>query len=378
MPRCSGRSRPCRSRSRSRRPRRGTTCRRVGGTGLSSAAAGRTPPAFGSSISRWPRCRCSASDNCSFPASDLDARQYAFQLLFVYTASGLGLLLTTSFLGLRRYLRQRRQEMPLQMVNLWLGIGVALIVGVMFAAMLLPRPNAEYAISDLPIHVGSPDQHASPYGMGREGVEEDQPDARLEPRDDAKPDAPQSDQPGDSKSSAGSNDDAKIDEQAATAANDQQKAEKRGESGRRKPPETAKESPGKQVSPTRRSSPRTIRADGKERKADRRDRKAEKKAKPSDGSGTAESEAARETAGTAKSRRPRSSSSPRAPSVPQMLASARAAFVRLVAEMDSLPGVGGADRLGRLEESRRVAGGIARLPADVGRLLEPAVRRKAA
>ena len=53
------------------------------------------------------------------------ARRYAFWLLCVYVASGLGLLLTTSFLGLRRYLRQRRIEMPTMMANLWLGIGAA-------------------------------------------------------------------------------------------------------------------------------------------------------------------------------------------------------------------------------------------------------------
>lgn len=133
------------------------------------------------------------------PARDTAARQYAFQLLFVYTASGLGLLLSTSFLGLRRYLRQRRQEMPLMMVNLWLSIGLVLIVGVMFAAMLLPRPNAEYTISELPIRVGSPDQNASPYGMGSEGVEEKQPDARAEQRDDAPPDSPTTDQSGKTK-----------------------------------------------------------------------------------------------------------------------------------------------------------------------------------
>ena len=137
------------------------------------------------------------------PSGDSSARQYAFQLLFVYTASGLGLLLSTSFLGLRRYLRQRRQEMPLLMVNLWLGIGLVLIFAVMFVALLLPRPNAEYAISEPPIRVGSPDQNASPLGMGREGVEEKQPDARLEPRDDAKDDAPQSDQPGKKPSADG-------------------------------------------------------------------------------------------------------------------------------------------------------------------------------
>jgi hypothetical protein len=117
------------------------------------------------------------------PADDLSARQYAFQLLCVYTASGLGLLLATSFLGLRRYLRQRWQEMPLSMVNLWLTIGGTLIVGVMLAAMLLPRPNPEYAISELPFRIGSPDQRPSPSGTGREGVKEKQSGARGEQRD---------------------------------------------------------------------------------------------------------------------------------------------------------------------------------------------------
>ena len=114
------------------------------------------------------------------PAGKPSDRQYAFRLLFVYTASALALLLSTSFLGLRRYLRQRQQEMPLAMVNLWLGIGSALIVAVMLLALLLPRPNAEYAISELPIHIGSPDQKSSRYGFGREGVPENQPSARGE------------------------------------------------------------------------------------------------------------------------------------------------------------------------------------------------------
>jgi hypothetical protein len=79
-------------------------------------------------------------------------------LLCVYVGSGLGLLLSTRFLGLRRYLRQRHQEMPLAMTGRWLGIGWVLIAGVMLAALFLPRPNAEYAISELPFRVGSPDQ----------------------------------------------------------------------------------------------------------------------------------------------------------------------------------------------------------------------------
>jgi hypothetical protein len=119
------------------------------------------------------------------PADKLESRQYAFNLLFVYTACGLGLLLSTSFLGLRRYLRQRKQEMPFLMVNLWLGTGATLIAGVMFVALLLPRPNPEYAISELPFKIGSPpdkELESSRFGRGREGVDEKKEWTRGEDR----------------------------------------------------------------------------------------------------------------------------------------------------------------------------------------------------
>jgi hypothetical protein len=117
-------------------------------------------------------------------SDDLSARQYAFVLLCVYTGSGLALLLTTSFLGLRRYLRQHRIEMPLTMVNLWLGTGGVLIAGVMFIAMLIPRPNAEYPISEVPFQFGSPDQHSSRFGQGSDGVHEKKSYARSEKSDE--------------------------------------------------------------------------------------------------------------------------------------------------------------------------------------------------
>ena len=60
------------------------------------------------------------------PASNVEARRYAFWLLTIYVACGLGMLLTTSFLGLRRYLRGRRLQMPASMTALWLGIGSAM------------------------------------------------------------------------------------------------------------------------------------------------------------------------------------------------------------------------------------------------------------
>src|SRR5262249_42296503 len=54
---------------------------------------------------------------------------------------GLGLLLTTSFLGLRRYLRQRKLNMPAAMTGTWMLLG-ALFVGVfLLVGGILPRPG---------------------------------------------------------------------------------------------------------------------------------------------------------------------------------------------------------------------------------------------
>lgn len=120
-----------------------------------------------------------------FNQSD-DSRRYVFKLLFVYVAAALGLLLTTSFLGLRRYLRQRNIEMPTQMAGAWLGTGAVMIVALLLFCMILPRRNAEYSISDIPAFAGSPDDLATnSWGFGNDGPEED--DAKREAkRKDAK------------------------------------------------------------------------------------------------------------------------------------------------------------------------------------------------
>jgi hypothetical protein len=96
------------------------------------------------------------------PASDVGRRRYAFGLLVVYVAAAFALLVSTSFLNLRRYLRQRRIEMPLPIAGTWVGVGAALIVLVMLLAALIPRPNAEIALSQVPWQAGSPsDRKAS-------------------------------------------------------------------------------------------------------------------------------------------------------------------------------------------------------------------------
>lgn len=115
------------------------------------------------------------------PESDTAGRRYAFWLLSVYVASGMGLLLTTSFLGLRRYLRQRRIEMPTLMANLWLGTGATVIGILLVVAALLPRPSAEYAISQLPFTVGSPEQQRSKSpSVPREGTKDEDPGTARE------------------------------------------------------------------------------------------------------------------------------------------------------------------------------------------------------
>jgi hypothetical protein len=99
------------------------------------------------------------------PAEDEERRRYVFWLLGIYVASGLGLLLTTSFLGLRRYLRQRKLHMPPAMTGVWLTMGCLLIGALLLAGAFLPRPNAEYPLVNLPSLTGSRDREASRYAM---------------------------------------------------------------------------------------------------------------------------------------------------------------------------------------------------------------------
>jgi hypothetical protein len=114
------------------------------------------------------------------PASDVAGRRYAFGLLTVYVTSGLALLLTTSFLGLRRYLRQRKIEMPATMAGLWLSTGGILIVLLVAAAAILPRPSAEYAIAELPFSIGSKKQDVSDFApVLREGTQDAHPHTRA-------------------------------------------------------------------------------------------------------------------------------------------------------------------------------------------------------
>jgi hypothetical protein len=104
------------------------------------------------------------------PADETARRQYAFQLMCVYVGSGLGLLLTTSFLGLRRYLRQRNLRMPAGITTAWLSLGAFLIAVVLCLGALLPRPADPQPFFNWP-RAGSRDRDASAFAQVGEGKE---------------------------------------------------------------------------------------------------------------------------------------------------------------------------------------------------------------
>ncbi len=99
------------------------------------------------------------------PADQTAARQTAFGLLFLYLISSLGLLLTTSFLGLRRYLRQRRIQMPASIALGWVESGMVTALVVLALALLVPRPGADYTLATLALTLDTHLRDASEYAM---------------------------------------------------------------------------------------------------------------------------------------------------------------------------------------------------------------------
>ncbi len=114
---------------------------------------------------------------------DVERRSATFWLMTLYVASSLGLLVTTSFLGLRRYLRQRKLQMPKAITGAWLAVGGGLLMAFVVIGALLPRPAAEFSILNL-TPAGSKPRDASNLAMtqgdpgkgeGRPGAQERDP-----------------------------------------------------------------------------------------------------------------------------------------------------------------------------------------------------------
>ncbi|MEE2676114.1 MAG: hypothetical protein VX876_04035 [Planctomycetota bacterium] len=106
--------------------------------------------------------------------TDTEVSSNCFKYLLCYVGSGLGLLLTTSLLGLRRYLRHRDVEMPREMAGIWLTIGVLMILGFMAFAFLLPRPDnlQQLAHANNLFNQSQDAFDTSEYGIGPDGKDD--------------------------------------------------------------------------------------------------------------------------------------------------------------------------------------------------------------
>jgi hypothetical protein len=109
----------------------------------------------------------------------------AQKYLALYLFSSLSLLVTTSFLGLRRYLRQRQVEMPGDVTIAWLVGGLVIIASILGVAYLAPVPGQMLSSLELPAFLDSPQPlGASKYGWGDEAAEQTSPDAATTPNED--------------------------------------------------------------------------------------------------------------------------------------------------------------------------------------------------
>src|SRR5262249_13801701 len=88
-----------------------------------------------------------------------------FAFLVLYLAAALSLLETTSFLGLRRYLRQRSVEMPASITFGWIKFGALLAGGVLLVALILPRPDANSGRKELAYRIEHKEQKASDVAL---------------------------------------------------------------------------------------------------------------------------------------------------------------------------------------------------------------------
>ena len=97
-------------------------------------------------------------------AADDKRRRATFIQMAVYIASALGLLVTTSLLGVRRDLRQRKAKVPAAMTASWLGLGALLIAVFVVLGAFLPRPHSEVSWFGIE-RAGKSDRDASRYAQ---------------------------------------------------------------------------------------------------------------------------------------------------------------------------------------------------------------------
>jgi hypothetical protein len=97
------------------------------------------------------------------PANAAGSRRMGLIFVVLYMSAALGLLVTTSFLGLRRYLRKRYLRMPAVVALSWLKLGGGVALVIVAAALLLPRPGANQVWTALRYQIDYRLRQASQY-----------------------------------------------------------------------------------------------------------------------------------------------------------------------------------------------------------------------
>jgi len=103
------------------------------------------------------------------PDNAAGSRRMGLIFVVVYMGAALGLLITTSFLGLRRYLRQRYLRMPAVVARSWLNLGGGVALVILAAALLLPRPGANQVWTELRYQIDYRLRQASQYAAKSNG-----------------------------------------------------------------------------------------------------------------------------------------------------------------------------------------------------------------
>lgn len=101
---------------------------------------------------------------------DEQQRGWAFTFLISYLACALSLLVLTSLVGMRRYLRQRGVAMPGEMSMQWLAVGLGSSLAILLLCLVLPLPGRSLGLVGLPAIFQSPESlQTSQWGWGQEG-----------------------------------------------------------------------------------------------------------------------------------------------------------------------------------------------------------------
>ncbi len=101
------------------------------------------------------------------PVDATGSHRLGLAFLVVYMSAALGLLVTTSFLGLRRYLRQRYLQMPASIAFAWVKFGGGIAVLIVAGALFVPRPGANAFWSAFRHQADYRLRQASEYAAGR-------------------------------------------------------------------------------------------------------------------------------------------------------------------------------------------------------------------